>query len=233
MIKFEIEREKFTMKKAGKVCLLFVAMATVITMNCASTAGGLKDFEQPAETGLLIIGDVLIENISQELSFRNWDLSTEVIIIGKSIDGTTTPYSVTTDDKGYFYLPNVPVGQYDLKAVILKPFGAQPIKLVNDLSEINSEFYRMRHPEQPVENTAKWLPPVPDGRVLNLGIIWFGLREANIQNYSGKEIGKILVIKSTEDIRSKRFYVDGFPFSRRDPGAYFEEKFPDSGWWQF
>jgi hypothetical protein len=228
-----MESEKSKMKKSGKVCLLFVAMVSVVIMSCSATVADLKSFEEPTETGFLIIGDVLIENISQEFPFRNWDLSSEIIIIGKSMDGSTTLYSVTTDMNGYFYLPNVPEGQYDLKAVILKPFGAQPIKLVNDFNEINSEYYRMRHPEQPIENTAKWLPPIPKGRIINLGILWFGLREANIQDYSGKEIGKVLVIKSSENLRSKRFYVDGYAYTRKDPLIYLKEKFPNLGWWQF
>jgi len=95
------------MKNAKKVCLLIIIMVSVLTMSCASTAVGLKSPEEPTESGLLIIGDVLIENISQEFPFRNWDLDTEVMIIGRSIDGTTTLYSVTTDMNGYFYLPNV------------------------------------------------------------------------------------------------------------------------------
>ena len=148
------------MKKVVWVVSLFVLL---LIIGCAGTTDGLKSLEEPNEKTVMIIGNVIIENIDQEFSWHNWDFSAKVVIVGKSDDGTMNHYTLDTDARGYYCLPNVPAGQYALKAVIIPVFGSMPVKLVNDLADYNLQFYRMRHPEQPIEYTAKWLPLKVEG----------------------------------------------------------------------
>ena len=201
-------------------------------IGCAGTTGGLKILEEPNEGNCIIIGNVIIENINQEFSWTNWDFSSQVVIVGKSSDGTMNHYTVGTDAQGYYCLPNVPEGQYALKAVIIPIFGGMPLKLVNDLTENNSNFYRMRHPERPIEYTADWLPLKGEGRIVNLDIMWLGLRSAQVADLDVKAIGKIFVQKYSQGLKNKRFYEQGYTYTREDPLSYFKNKFPDSAWWK-
>jgi len=217
------------MKKIVYVVLLF---SLALGIRCAGTSGGLTVLEEAEGNNVMIIGNVIIENIDQEFAFDNWDLSFEVGIIGRTADGTLNYYTVPADNRGYYCLPNVPPGQYALKAVILPVPGGRPLKIVNDLNTFDSEFYRMRYPERPIEKKAEWLPMKKSGRVINFGIKWFGLRTARIADMDINAIGKIMLMEFSESIRSRRMYDQGYPHSREDPLIHFKEKFPESGWWK-
>lgn len=219
------------MKKIAYVILMFFLL---VIIRCASPSGGLKFIEEPKGGDIVIFGNVIIENINQEFAFDNWDFGAQVVIVGRTRGDTISHYTVNTDVLGYYFLPNVPPGQYALKAVILPIPGGVPLKLVNDLSSSSSEFYRMRHPEQPIEYTANWLPPNKmDGRILNLGIVWLGMRTAEVSDLSTKSIGVIIASKFSESLKTKRFFESGYPYTREDPLTYFKKKFPNSGWWKF
>ena len=217
------------MKKIAHVVFLF-SLAVII--GCAGPSGDLKFLEEAKENSAMIIGNVIIENIDQEFSFDNWDLSFEVVIIGRTADGTLNHYTVPADNKDYYCLPNVPPGRYALKAVILPVLGGRPLKIVNDLNTYDSEFYRMRYPERPIEYKAEWLPSRKNGRIINFGIKWFGLRTAQISDMDTNAIGKIMLLEFSESVHSRRMWDQGYPHTREDPLTHFKEKFPDSGWWK-
>jgi len=218
------------MKKWMLGALLPLLMAWVW---CASSGLSLKSLEEPIPDTVLVVGNVIVENINQEFGFHNWDQGMEVVLIGKSDRGEMKHYVVNTNDQGYYCLPNVPNGQYALKAVILPMPGGKPVKLVNDLDGRNSTFYRMRHPEFPMEYNALWLPPkTAKGRVVDLNILWLGLRADQIQDLTTKSIGELFMAKLPDGIQSKRFYDSGYPFTREKPTAYFKNRFPNSGWWK-
>ena len=219
---------RIVMKKIVYV-VLFFSLSLVI--RCAGT-GGLTALEEVIEDNVMIVGNAIVENIDQGFAFDNWDLGFEVVIIGKIADGTLSQYTVPADNRGYYCLQNVPPGQYALKAVIIPVTGGRPLKIVNDLNTFNSEFYRMRYPERPIEKKAEWLPMKKRGRVINFGIKWFGLRTARIEDMDINAIGKIMLMQFSESVRSRRMWDQGYPHSRQDPLTHFKEKFPESGWWK-
>jgi hypothetical protein len=211
---------------------LYLSIILLLTLAmCAGTGKGIKALNEPQDQGVLILGDVIVENINQALPFDTWDFGFDVVIIGRGAGDTLRHYTVTTDTKGYFCLPNVPAGQYALKAVILQVAGGLPVKIVNDLASDSPVFYRMRHPERPIEYSAEWLPPEVEGNIVNLGITWLGLREAILPDYYSRSIGSVLVEESAESLKAKRFYSGGYPHTRVDPLTHFKERFPDSRWW--
>ncbi len=210
---------------------IYIYLMCFLISSCASTGSGLKILEEPKPNLMMIIGNVVVENIDQEFAFKNWGMSAKVIIIGKTGDGTINRYSVDTDDKGYYCIPNLPVGSYVLKAVILPVVGGKYIKIVNDLNSADSKFYRMRHPERPFEYSTAWFPPESQKSILNFHVIWLGLRKAHISNLSEKSVGEVLMGQSEEGLFGKRFYETGFPYTREDPKLYFKKKFPESEWW--
>jgi hypothetical protein len=201
-------------------------------MSCAGVMMELEAPEEPVEDGILIIGNVIVENINQELDFENWDFPADVVIIGKSYDGVMNHYTVATDSKGYFVLPNVPSGTYGIKAVILPLFGTQPVKLVSPLISLSHDYYRMRHPEEEIEYTATLLPHESTGNILNLDILWLGLRVADVEGITRDRIGKVLVESAINSCENKQFWTDGYNYSRANPLDYLKAKFPESGWWK-
>lgn len=213
---------------------LFLSMLipALLAMTCTSVMMELESPAEPVDDGILVIGNVIVENINQELDFENWDFPADVVIIGQSLDGEMNHYTVTTDSKGYFILPNVPPGAYAIKALILPLFGSQPVKLVSPLISVSPEFYRMRHPEEEIEYTATWLPNESDGRILNLDIMWLGLRVADVEDISRDRIGKILVGGSIDSCENRQFWTEGYVYTREKPQDYLMQKFPDSGWWE-
>ena len=217
------------MKIRGSTIALFSLFWII---QCAGTTDMGRFFEEPNDDGIIIVGNVIIENIDQEFSFQNWDLGAQVVILGKTDDGTTTHYTVTTDKEGYYFLTNVPAGQYVIKAVILPMFGGQPIKLVNDRNSQDSRFYRMRHPTEPIEFTAKWFPERENGHILNLGIMWLGLRAAQLSDISSKTIGEVLMAKFSNGIKGEKLYNYGYIYTRENPLLYFKNKHPNSSWWE-
>ncbi len=217
------------MKKIVRPVFLF---SLLVIIGCAGSSRVLKFIEEPKEGNVVIIGNVIIENINQEFAFDNWEYGSEVVIVSKTPDGTINHYTVNADAEGYYCLPNVPAGPYAVKAVILPVIGAKPLKLVCDLTSPKLEFYRMRFSERPIEYTAEWLPTKEDGRIINLGIMWFGLRTAEVSDLSTKSIGRIATNKFSEDLKNKQFYDYGVSYNRENALTYFKKKFPDSGWWE-
>lgn len=215
-----------------RMLFVFLTASLLFFFGCAGTGNGIKTLDEPQESGVLFIGNINVENINQGFEFDNWDYPMQVVIVGKGKDDVLKKYTVTTDRKGYFFLPNVPVGQYAIKAVIVPLFGSQPIKLINDLDSYDSQFYRLRHPEEEVEATAKWLPLAGEARILNFDITWLGLRIADVEDISSLTIGKVLMQKSKDALTSKRFWNDGYAYTRITPLDYFKQKFPQASWWK-
>jgi len=216
-----------------KITIIFFLLSIFVFIRCAGPAMGLKNLEEPKVNSVIIVGNVIIENINQEFSFENWDYGGQAVIVGIAGGDTITHYTADIDAQGYYCLPNIPSGRYALKAVVLPVPGGVPLKLVNDLSSNNSEFYRMRHPELPIEYTAKWLTSKVEGRIINLGIVWLGMRTAEVSDLSVKSIGIIMTEKFTERLNSKRFHDYGYSYTREEPLTYFKKKFPISEWWKF
>ncbi len=213
--------------------IVFILLLTIIfSINCASVSGGLKTLPEPENGSMIIIGNILLENIDRDLSFTYWGFPLRIVIVGKDDNGNLNHYTVTTSDRGYYILPNLPKGSYILKAVIFQEPGFPPNIIVNDWTDANSKFYLMRHPERGIEYSAEWFPPESQSRLINENILWFGLRLAAIENMSELSTGVVMVTESSETIKDERFWRDGHQYSREAPLTYYKHKFPDSKWWQ-
>lgn len=216
----------------ARAFLVLCVVAVISYMACAGVSGGLKFLPEPESDTVMVLGTVLIENINMPFGFTSWGLPMKVVLVGKTKDGTVNHYTVTTDSYGYYCLPNLPQGQYVLKAVIFQESGTKPEIIVNDWTASNSRFKLMSHPERGIEYTAEWFPKDADSRIINKHIIWFGLKASLLQGVSRDYIGEVLTVRSKDALKTKRFWNEGYPFSREEPLTFFENKFPESGWWK-
>ena len=217
------------MKITFWIVSLFVSL---FLLSCAGSMKGLKSIDEPLDEGILVTGNILVENINQTLEFDNWDFASQLVIVGRDEDGTTTYYDVMTDNRGYFALANVPSGAYGIKAIIIPLFGQLPLKLVNPLDAPDSKFYRMRHPERDFERKAVWLPAKQTGRITNLRCTWLGLRVAEIEGLTSEAIGDVFRQTSSGALKNKQFWTEGYIYNREEPLQYLKQKFPESAWWK-
>lgn len=213
------------------LCILIIS-TIALGIGCSSSSRLVKEWQEPLEQKVLIIGNILVENINQGYGFENWGMPIQIVLLGKDEAGIVHKFETSTDEKGYFFIANVPHGQYLIKEIVLPVSGGWPVKIVNDWDSPNSRFYQVRHPEQPTDYVASWFPPKSNLRVIDFNIMWFGLRTAQISDISEKSVGEILFTQKKESLKSYRFYPDGTPYSRAEPHAFFQGKFPESEWWK-
>ena len=216
-----------------KINLLVGLMIAVLILwnGCSTTSPGISTLPEPESNNVMVCGDILVENINFDAGFTYWDFPLDVVIIGKDMNGDIDEYKTTTDRKGYFCFPNLPRGSYLLKAVILKKPGMTREVIINDWKESNSRFYIKKHPEEDIFYWASWFPPKSDKKIINNGIIWFGMQSARIYGMEKNKVGKLSVEKMNAGFKGKRFWSDGHIYTRQDPVKYFKQKFPESKWW--
>jgi len=214
------------------VLLGLVGIFVIIQLHCAGTKGGIESLPQPKPNMIMLIGDILLENIDQNFIFDYWDLPLKVVILGRTEDGNINHYVVTTDNKGYYCLPNVPKGSYLIKAIIFQEPGKIPNIIVNDWDNIDSKYYLMRHPERGVEYKASWFPHEQESRIINQHIRWFGLKKPLAQDMVMASIGEVFVNTYSKNLKTERLWTDGHLYTREEPLTYFKKKFPNSGWWK-
>jgi hypothetical protein len=213
--------------------ILVIPCIALFILGCAGSKSSLTNLSEPINNHVLVIGNVIVENINQGLSFETWDFPCQVVIVGKATaSDTLSHFTISTDDQGYFALENVPNGLYGIKAVIVPLFGSQPLKLVNPMESPNSQFYRMRHPEQDIEFKGMYMPGKEKNGIVDLNITWLGLRSAEVEGISGDKIGVVVKQRITEKFENKQFWTNGVSISRDDPIEYMKKKFPQSGWWK-
>lgn len=215
-----------------KILVIVFLLALISLQRCAGTYGGMKVLPEREDDKVMVLGCILIENINQRFAFVNWDLPVKVVILGRSEGGAINHYETYSDEYGYYCFPNLPRGSYILKGFIFQEPGAKPEIIVNTWRSVDSKFYRMRHPERGFDYTSGWFPPNSQGKIIDQGINWFGLRAPAVADISEEYIGETLYSVYFESLKAKRIWEQGFPYTRVEPVEYFKKKFPDSGWWQ-
>ncbi|MFC1502017.1 hypothetical protein ACFL6A_01230 [bacterium] len=198
---------------------------------CATMSGGMKNLPEPEPDTLMIMGCLLLENIDQDFGFDYFDFPMKVVILGQNEEGVIDHYILSTDQYGYYCLPNVPKGSYILKAVIFQMPGERPNIIVNDYEYPDSKFYLTRHPERGVEYTSNWFGSPPTERIINQNITWFGLKRSNMEDRNLVSIGEVLLNFYSKDLENERIMTDGHPYRRLAPLTHFKNAFPESNWW--
>ena len=207
-----MNRFKFTAVYVLIIC-------TAILMSCGSTMKGLSE---PAESGNLLIGCLLFENVGFQTIFELVTEGIEVGIIGKYMeDGKEKTFGkwLETDEEGYFFLSNVPDGRYAIKAIRVYIAGQQRFTISNDWIRPISNFKIQSSELVVFEGNAFKLKQ--KNRIINLKYNYFSI-------YTNGEIqaGRFDVVEdlklSTGDMLNRPFIFD-----------YFIEKYPQSAWVPF
>ena len=172
------------------------------------------------DRSFLVIGALTVDLLQYRNITETYRGGIDVIIAGRLKKGGRYIYKnfwTKTDDRGYFFLANVPPGEYALRGFRIQVLGPAFHLLV--FSRLRSE----KDPYEVVQNAripvlAGYFPFPARGRIVNLRHNYFILDhgiKAIARNYFKLENLKL---------------VTGRTITEPDVLTYFKQTFPGSGW---
>ncbi|MFZ5517617.1 MAG: hypothetical protein ACOY90_13300 [Candidatus Zhuqueibacterota bacterium] len=128
------------MKKNG------VILASILAMMIAC-AGSVSMLPAPLDSKNLLIGALIFDVNGYNDTFESVRKQIEVAIVGNVIEnGEMKSYGqwAVTDENGYFFLANVPDGEYVIKGFRIHSIGADNLTISNDLINPREDYYELQ-----------------------------------------------------------------------------------------
>ena len=201
---------------------VFVIGLTSLAFFYFQCAGTSQKLSEPKEEGVLIIGSVLVGSDGFKEIYEHYRAGIEVVIVGRhEVNGKTKQagYTVWTNGNGYFFLQNVPEGEYSLKGIKTLIGGEYGLTIVSDLKRASDVYYIQ--PEERIMYTGDYFPFKSEGRVCDL------MHHVFMVHRNGQIVhNAIQKSAALEMVRGKKFIL---PYTHE----YFLEKYPISGWRPF
>ena len=204
-----------------KKYLILLLIVGMLQFQC----GGGKQVALTAPVGdnILIMGGILVENLtfSSLGRYETIESGIDLVVLGKSEKGGEIKgYQIVSDNSGYFYLENVPRGQYIIKGAKAILEDQSEVRFMNDWQDNRIRFYRLVRPEQTIDFSAVYFPKQEmQGKILNIGIGYFGLEPGSIS------------YKTLTELKNQKLGTEKV-HNRLNPLDYFKSKFPDSAWFK-
>jgi len=115
----------------------------IISLGCSSS---IRMLPEPVEKGNLLIGSMIFDiDRYQDRLTTLWD-DIEIAIIGQYVENGELKYFrqwAITDENGYFFIANVPDGEYAIKGFKVRLFGDEELKVVNELTDPQKNYYEL------------------------------------------------------------------------------------------
>lgn len=205
-------------------CNLNSVLALVILISFLACTPPPIVLDEPASTeSFLIIGSAVVED-DYFTEFTGVHLAeVEVALLAEIEENGVTRtkgFWTKTDENGYFYLLNMPPGNYALAAIRVFLNDQTWLVISNPLTSVNDEF--TVSDQDYVGFIGNYFDIIPHGRVINLKNNYFSVDE---QNRTYREVKYI----RRETIQGLRL-VDGIHLDLVSPKRYFRTKFAGSGW---
>lgn len=198
----------------------YFAAASLLVLAIVLNCGGGGALMAPPEEGKnFLMGSMLVENIGSNDRYTHFVKDIEVAILGFYDEGGKEKVFakwVVTDTAGYFFIPNVPDGNYVIKGFRVDIETAF-ITIANDFRSGVSN-YRRSSQNIAFAASGDHFENLSKNRVVNLKHNRFTLHE-------GGEVRH-----GRHDVVTNHKTVDGAIIERPFIHEYFLEKYPDSGW---
>lgn len=197
--------------------MLIVLLVTFQLLNCSSS---VQMVPEPVEQKDLLIGSLIFDIDGYQDNFQTIFKNIEVAIIGRYVqDGQLKNFGhwVTTDENGYFYIANVPDGEYAIKGFRVQLIGLGNIGIENELDDPEQNYYELSD-EEMIGFSGELLDTRSHQRIVNFKHNIFTLHRTRIVDH--KRFDRLQNIKlSTGEVLN-------------DPPVpvYFMERFEGSGW---
>lgn len=198
--------------------LILLALCSLLgNLTCSSTGQMLPE---PMPNQNLIIGSLLLDIDGYQDNVTTIEKNIEIAIIGHiEKDGQLQPFGqwVTTDDNGYFCLPNVPAGNYAIKGFKTRWSGIGDLTIANELVDPQRNYYELLDTDI-IPFTGDLLDVRSDRGVINFGHNIFTLHRSGIIRAQRYERVRDVKLATGEIIQKPPV-----PY-------YFAEKFTGTGW---
>ena len=202
--------------------ILLLIAASVIYFSCASSLGVFK--EPTAEDTMLVIGHIILEDDYYTDEIGTYTQNIEVAIIGKTNSGKELGLWTKTDEKGYFAIADVPMGEYALKGIRTIIGRSSAVTITNRL-RLSTDPYRVASSERPITFSAQYYPLEPFERIQSLQHNLFKLDKMSGQTGQANTTLRF----SIKEYKT----VNGDIIDLGPVEDYFIEKHPGSAWKPF
>ena len=234
------------MKKGKKMrkslfLLILPLLCCAIIWKCAGSGpGSSKVITVPAnDTNYLVCGSVIIENNWYSSSGEDgqamiegrqvqevYKKGVEVAILARYRDETGKEelkgYYVEADVNGYFFIENVPAGDYSVKGFRISLNDGRYITVYSDLDGAESAFLMRRKTEQMIVFKGNYFPFPAVNRIVNLRHNVFFMSNTLM-------VGSQTYVV----VRNQSFNFPDIKHNMEPVEQYFIDKFPDNGWTMF
>ncbi len=206
------------MKKLGLLGFLSILL---VWLSCAGVHPKLED--PKGDHSVLLIGSIIADVFEYHHITDTFKYATDVAIVGRVYENghpKTKLFWTKTDEHGYFYLANVPPGEFGIQGFRVKVIGSEDmITVVNDLRDSTEYFHVVKRPI--IKKTATYFPYKPKNRVVDFGHNYF-------------------LIDRGQEVHYKHFYrikdlrlVTGDDLNEPPVAYYFFNRYTTSGWRKF
>ena len=200
-------------KKLSLINIFFL----IYFLTCSTSVQMLPE---PTDNKNLLVGSVILDIDGYEDNFLAIQHNIEVPIVGRyEVNGRYRNFGqwTNTDENGYFYIANVPDGEYAIKGFRINLIGLGEMKIVNELIDPERDYFELRT-EDIINFSGNLFDTKSNQRVVNFKHNIFKLyhnRIINVERYD-----RIRDIKlSTGEI------ISSLPVP-----YYFIEKYEGSSW---
>jgi len=200
-------------KKLPLVLIIF----SILLFGCS---GSVQMLPAPAENKNLLIGSLLFDIDGYEDNFTTLRKNIELVIVGRYAEGNDIKnFSqwVTTDEDGYFYIANVPDGEYAIKGFRTYLIGLGNLTVENELLDPQRNYFVLKN-EYFISTTGELFDVRSGQHIVNFQHNIITLHRGGIidnQRYDRLQDLKL----STGEV-----------LNRPPVPVYFMEKFEGSGW---
>lgn len=228
--------------------LLFIFLLLLITgWHCSGTPGtgkaSSKSVTSPSnDSTYLVCGSIILEkNYTRTLDGstigeakkpavgrdvqETYRKGIEVTIIGKILDKKGEEkfknFYANTDENGYFFIENVPLGEYALRGFQAYSDANENIGVFSSLGSVNDPYFRMGPLGQESFFKGTYFPYKPNNRIINLRHNVFFLSNTPMLGH-----------QTFLEIRNQNFNFKTIKYTMLPIEQYLIDKFPENGWKQ-
>ncbi len=179
--------------------------------------------EEPVDDGNLIIGSLVLDINGYQDNYLTIKENIDLAIVGRVYKRgkfRNVSFWAVTDEQGYFYVANVPEGEYAIKGFRLGLMGAEDMVVVNELNDPQRNFYELRE-QDVIPLSGNLLDTKSQHRIINF--------EHNIFTIFPNGIVRF----ERHDQLSNFNLLTGETINRPLTEIYFMDKFENSCWTKY
>lgn len=206
--------------KKTRTFLLCSFLFGIFFLSCSFSSKTLPDPQN--DKNIVVIGSICIDLFEYRGISKTFRSGVKVIIAGRHKEGEKIihkNYWVETDERGYFFLPNVPEGEYALRGFRFQIVGSDFfLTAINSLRSENDKYI--------INRAAK----IPDGAF----VFKFPLTNRTVNLWHN-----YFIVDRGQEVHPRVYYtldnlrlVTGEILQEPDVLSYFKSRYPQSRWFQ-